>query len=522
MSRRKCCASCTVFSDSFGSDDLSTKWTDTSGWSIDTEAETLSTSSSNAKILAVISWKLDDGTIDDPDTFHPHVITATLVAKYGSTSRIWWASGYAEIEWSAGCRWHICKTDGTLLGMSGVVSASDGDDVSLTICVKEDSVNVGGYEVALASDKVEVGYGTGTASGETEFKTFTLKKHADEKDSCPSCTGNGCTYFSDDFAVDDLADAWDVTGSASVAGGVLTLASGATATCKIPYPDDDGEFHPYVIEVSMKAVAGSRSKVIFGGDNYLEVYWNGASSYCYIKDSGGTTKATSEVQSFTNGSWHGLKICVTEGGASVNESGRFVVIAPITNTTEQLGCEGPGDFRAFLLSKHYSEDASCPECITEYRGCGWLNNDVPVEIMCVVSGITTTEDCEQCNGMNGTYICEFELYTEYTKSCRWHGYGPVVTLCACPGSAGTGRFSLEIYTSWVGSNYYFGLQWGAMGSIDGVLTGSCDHTRWNVFTRNGPFTKNNMKSVIITPILITGTYRSKCDYSNMTCVISVL
>ncbi|MCK9569758.1 hypothetical protein M0R72_12515 [Candidatus Pacearchaeota archaeon] len=192
-----------------------------------------------------------------------------------------------------------------------------------------------------------------------------------------------CTIFFDDFATDDLAANWtEQSGDWSIADGVLsTSSSNAILTCNTTYPG--GGFHNHVIQVSLKASTGKRSRIIFSyvdssNYNFIEVYWNGTSSYVYIKKNvAGTisTVATSQVQNFTNDAQFTFKVCVSSTAAVVNVVGETLVMTEVVSSTTTTFGTGTGSisaalyFDSVLFSKDVSETVGCPSCLLPCSQC---------------------------------------------------------------------------------------------------------------------------------------------------------
>jgi hypothetical protein len=190
-----------------------------------------------------------------------------------------------------------------------------------------------------------------------------------------SCYCESCTIFADDYAADDLAANWTAqSGSWAIGSGVLsTSSSNAILTANLDETAwSGGEFHPHIIQVLLKASTGNRSRIIFSYDadaatyNYVEVYWNGAASYVYLKKSDGTTIATSGSQNFTNGTSYTFKACVF-ASSSIVTSGNMTISGTVASATTATGL-GTGsvsstiEFDLFYLKKHYNEDHNCESC----------------------------------------------------------------------------------------------------------------------------------------------------------------
>jgi hypothetical protein len=245
------------------------------------------------------------------------------------------------------------------------------------------------------------------------------------------CGGGGtCTIFSDDFSVDDLAAEWtQVSGSWSIGSGVLsTSSSNAVLVCDTEYPG--GVFGNHVIQTSLKASTGNYSRIIFnyhsGSYYHIEVYWNGSSSYVYIKTSGGSTIATSAVQSFTDGVTYSFRVCVERDQVFVNVNDSYVIGKSYLSGTNQFNYTTCGvgtgstssslQFDNYVFSYASSENQTCPDC---NQPCIYCEDGVGPEFFQLtvsdVTGSSDRGDCSNCSIFNATYIC----YKYGTISCSW-------------------------------------------------------------------------------------------------------
>jgi hypothetical protein len=293
---------------------------------------------------------------------------------------------------------------------------------------------------------------------------------------CPSCT-----IFSDDFTADDLATNWtQQAGSWSIGSGVLsTSSSDAILTCNTSYPG--GGFHNHVIQVSLKASTGDRSRIIFSyvdssNYNFVEVYWNTTSSYVYIKQKvAGTisTVATSAVQSFTNGSWYDFKVCTLTNGAVVNfGTGTPTVLLGVVPTTTDVDGVGTGtitsggDFDNFLISYVATGGNGCPQCVYDCTIC--TSQPPPENFLVKTSGISNAA-CSDCAGLNGDFVLQRSAPLG-GDTCHWQYIFPS-TICSLA--------KLNFYAYGSGSSIV------AFSAVGGT-----DYISWftNGFTCfNGPF-----------------------------------
>jgi hypothetical protein len=255
------------------------------------------------------------------------------------------------------------------------------------------------------------------------------------------CYCPGCVIFADDFAADDLATAWNQrSGSWSISSGVLsTSSSNAVLTCNTGYPG--GGFHNHVIEVSLKASTGNRSRIIFsynaGAYNYVEVYWNGASSIVYIKTSAGATIATSVSQSFTNGTSYTFRVCVTATSAIVIWGASSALSGTATSSTTTVGL-GTGTtsaaltFDGFSFEKHHSDNSTCKSCGAP--PCGGCLLSAPALVYASFENVHdgSVGSCiESCRLFNTTlFECVYNYTGSTSVSCNWRASLPGLSCAA--------------------------------------------------------------------------------------------
>ena len=270
------------------------------------------------------------------------------------------------------------------------------------------------------------------------------------------CYCTSCTIFSDSFSSDDLATNWtQQSGTWSIGSGVLsTSSSNAVVTCNTAYPG--GGFHAYTVQATLTAVTGSRSRVIvnYSGGTYdcVEIYWNGASSYVYLKNSSGSILSTSVIQSFTNGTTYSFLVCVTATGIVVNLVTAlvpFVVGAAISSTSTICGL-GSGMVSstvyctAFSFNYAATDVAGCPAC---NGSCSLCNSaKIPIQLKVVIPALTAgTCTCgtgtPNCSLLSGTFIASTE------GSCGWYYQesGPICSNALNP--------NLNVTLTQSGSNY---------------------------------------------------------------------
>jgi len=393
------------------------------------------------------------------------------------------------------------------------VSVVEGQIYTLQICVSDTAVNMSGAEVALATSTIEAGLGTGDVTNEMVFQSFRVSRHAEEtRPECPSCASS-CLIFSDDFSCDNTSIDWDINAGSwfvSSSGYLGTASSNALIICNATYPDATGVFHPHVIQVTMKAVTGSRSRVIFSYDagtyNYLEVYWNGSASYCYIKTSGGSTVATSAVQNFANGTWYIFVVCVTETSAvvDINATWPFATLTEIENTTNivGLGASASGlQFKDFSISKHGVEAEGCPKC--EAPCSVSSTNKASPWLKVAVSGVTEKTRVTwvypiYCSCANGSF------YLPENGTCRWQK-------ADCSHISPT--YAITATAASLGGHYVLTLTFQVGNSVGGEAGAT--------FTHDFGTEKPDLTSLVDIPCsFVSNDTNSVCYYNSATVIIT--
>jgi hypothetical protein len=236
------------------------------------------------------------------------------------------------------------------------------------------------------------------------------------------CAGSGChcdscILFTDNFSTNDLATGWSqISGSWSIAGNKLT-GSGLLTCSTVPSPPG---FFAHVVTVTITAVTGQHAQIIFNwsgsGYNYVDVYFNGASSNVSIKTSGGTTISTSANQNFPNGQNVTLSVCVQANTVGVRSAnvGLEILTGVLASSTMVvgLGCASSLSFSSFGWYRHASTMAGCPDCgegncagICANGGPAWNNYAIQIQNMAVdPAGTISPCTTAACNAYNGVWI----------------------------------------------------------------------------------------------------------------------
>lgn len=237
------------------------------------------------------------------------------------------------------------------------------------------------------------------------------------------CGCDSCEVFKDDFTTDDLEDKWTaVSGSWSIADGVLsTSSSNAVLICSRDFQDAP-TFHNHVIQVKLKASTGDKSRIVFnynsssGAYHFVEVEWADEISYVYIKASSGSTIATSDNLTFTNGEWYDFKVCVSDTTTLVNWSNPTLANLYGTIAATRTACGvGTGttsagvQFDDFSLNQSGFEKSGCPTCSGLCNGC----NMHEYYLVDLGSGGWTNGRCTNCASVSGQYI------VGNTSACAW-------------------------------------------------------------------------------------------------------
>ncbi len=272
------------------------------------------------------------------------------------------------------------------------------------------------------------------------------------------CCGTGCTFFSDDFAVDDLATNYtSVSGSWAISGGNLhTASSSAVLTGSTANPNSDPNTK---ISVTVNiATNGDTARIILARVD--------ANNYCYAEVKAGTVAYLKIFQ-------------VAGGGAAIEEvscsgfsraTGTFSFCASIYNgiMRANVGSDavtfaatftgtGWGLGTGTLITGTVTFDdltanitsASCAEC--GGSSCGSASGDCNGCVAGTVPGVMRVhfragtmgnQGCGTCTSLNGTDVDCTQIAGGIGVNCTYHA---VFSLCSR-------TYVLEVNTAVSGSD----------------------------------------------------------------------
>ncbi len=245
---------------------------------------------------------------------------------------------------------------------------------------------------------------------------------------CKCC--GGCQFFSDDFAVDDLATNYtSVSGSWAISSGNLhTASSSAVLTGNTANPNSDSNTK---VSVTVNiANDGDTARIILDYQNSSN-YWfaevlAGSGAYLRIYQRSGGTNTQKETLIITQANASAFSFCASiENGAYLlaNVAGNQVQHTDsFTQTGWGLGTgsnSGSVTFDDLTVSK---VDATCPTC-AYCSLCSNPETTMPLEIEIVTSGTTNAVGgCTNCSSSDGTYIVAGPVEpTKYASggTCQW-------------------------------------------------------------------------------------------------------
>ncbi len=265
--------------------------------------------------------------------------------------------------------------------------------------------------------------------------------------SCPGCRCGtvGCDVFYDTFLEDDLSENWtEQSGTWAISGGALsTSSSNAVILCDTSCPTGY-----YVIEVSITASTGNRSRIYFGTSNYIEIYWNGGSSTVSV---GGVSK----TMSFTNGTTYSFYVCVSSVGVQVNSAASACIVEAAIASSDSVCGLGTGSVSAashfynFAIRRSGKDTDGCPECSRgcKYNNINWCNGDQAEEVQLTIPTVLPGSlwgSCAVCSSLGGTIILRATKLTDSIPSwasfwasgckCAWiYEYSPRLGPCTVGG-----------------------------------------------------------------------------------------
>jgi hypothetical protein len=274
------------------------------------------------------------------------------------------------------------------------------------------------------------------------------------------CCCQGCTYFSDDFAADNLAtDYDDRAGTWTVGGGLLnTTSASALIVANTTHPS--GQATGYAkCDVTCAATTDIGGPVIAYSDDdnywYAEVQPGATNgSLKLFERSGGVNTQrgnTRTLTGFSAGDTATVSLCIFNGVVRAsathgsNVQGIVYAASPALTSTKGGMRTGAGssdvDFDNFVLSKHKFEDSTCPQCEAA-NVCSVCDSSVaPTDYQVVLTGVTDDTGCTNCGNFNATFIVSpaaLQLggnVCQFGHTCAWHNRFEPTDVCCTGGSA---------------------------------------------------------------------------------------
>ncbi len=236
----------------------------------------------------------------------------------------------------------------------------------------------------------------------------------------PCCCGPGCSFFTDDFAVDDLATNYtSVSGSWSIGSGVLSIASSnAVLTGNTANPNSDSNTK---ISITVNiATSGDTARIILDYQNssnywfaevkagtgaYLRIYQRSGGTNTLMRDCGSFTRATGTF-TFCASIYSG-EMRTTVGSYTVKHSATFTQTGYGLGTGTLTGTVTFDDLAVTITS------ADCSPC-TDVGGCvggvdgncnGCINGTTPGTMRVHFrAGTLSNQGCGTCTTLNGTDV----------------------------------------------------------------------------------------------------------------------
>ncbi len=252
----------------------------------------------------------------------------------------------------------------------------------------------------------------------------------------PCCCGTGCTFFSDDFAVDDLATNYtSVSGSWSIGSGVLSIASSsAVLTGNTANPNSDSNTK---ISVTVNiATSGDMARIILDYQNssnywfaevkagtgaYLRIYQRSGGTNTLMRDCGSFTLATGTF-TFCASIYSG-EFRTTVGSYTVKHSATFTQVGYGLGTGTLTGTVTFDDLAVTITS------ADCVPC-TDVGGChggvdgncnGCINGTTPNTMRVHFrAGTMGNQVCATCTTLNGTDVDCTQIAGGTGINCTYH------------------------------------------------------------------------------------------------------
>lgn len=243
-----------------------------------------------------------------------------------------------------------------------------------------------------------------------------------------------CEIAEDNFAVDDLATAWDVrTGTPTISGGLLNFSGGTNLAIHNTAAGAgvDAVYCAADFFCSSTTDAGRLIIAYVDDDNYWFLEGKpGATNgtlEIYERSGGANTQrgATAVVSGFTTGNDASFQLCYSDGLIKANARSASNVRAAVTwpasitvaSTKAGVGGSEVGtvSFDNFSFQHHQFENSSCPACDT--GGCVFCTSDLaPPRVQVDISGIVDNT-CADCDTWNGTFILDKAVFG--VGICDW-------------------------------------------------------------------------------------------------------
>ena len=250
---------------------------------------------------------------------------------------------------------------------------------------------------------------------------------------CPTCCVVGCVYESDNFDREnntDLGAKWTETaGNPEILDQALAFVAqaDAKATCTTIHPTPSNK---YIVSATVKFTADGDIARVWISDSEYFVELERINASCgrvRIYDNTGASPVCKGSSGGSLSPWARVAICSEEDKIHISVGGSFPLTIPATVTSSIVAvgtaaCTGTVSFEDFSLSKHFSDDATCPACGSE--GCTWFSD----------------------NGCGGTVPSP----TDYTVTGTWSGGlrctadGTLTILTANPLASQKCRFAFKI------------------------------------------------------------------------------
>ncbi len=184
-----CCSTCTIVTDTFGSNDLATNWTTafSGSWSI--SGGTLTTASTSAYLI---------NTTTHPASTAEMSVSCSIQGASGDIARIYagWkdSTHYFAGEVKFGSSGYLKLFNGTTLVTTTTRTIATGTPITFTLCIipgetfatfKTSAGGIAGGSVTFASGMTGAGVGTGSTAASLVFDNFSAVR---TDNNCPNCS----------------------------------------------------------------------------------------------------------------------------------------------------------------------------------------------------------------------------------------------------------------------------------------------------------------------------------------------